>query len=421
MKKRNTYDIIIIGSGMAGLYTAYNIQKLSPNLSFLILEKYKKKWIGGRTSNDDFYGTQVVTGAGIGREDTNQLLIKLMKELHIPYTKSISVMDYSPTIDRPVDPDSVVRFLRKKYKSHPTFHSLTFKEFAEKMLGKELYLDFLVSTGYQDFEKADIRETLYNYGMDDNKGGWPILYIPWKKLVLKIAEKIGWNHFCFSQNVEEIKQKKEKNLDLFELYCENGNSFYCEKVIIATPINSIQKLIDPLVSSSLKQAYKQIHSQPFLRLYGKFDKKSAEIMEKKVPNYTIVQGPLQKIIPVDAKKGIYMISYSDNKNAILLHKYFSDSPEFRYYLANLICKAIGIQKNTLTLMGVKEYYWEIGTHFYEPLKGFASRKEFVEKIQHPMKNILVVGEAVSRYQGWVEGALESVEMVLNKKWLEPIL
>jgi hypothetical protein len=31
--------------------------------------------------------------------------------------------------------------------------------------------------------------------------------------------------------------------------------------------------------------------------------------------------------------------------------------------------------------------------------------------------MLVVGEAVSRYQGWTEGALMSVEAVLNKKWI----
>jgi len=36
------YDIIIIGSGISGLYTAYNIKKMSPETSFLILEKYNK-------------------------------------------------------------------------------------------------------------------------------------------------------------------------------------------------------------------------------------------------------------------------------------------------------------------------------------------------------------------------------------------
>jgi protoporphyrinogen oxidase len=53
------YDIVIIGSGIAGLYAAYNIEKMSPTTSFIILEKYKKKWIGGRTSNETFYGTQM--------------------------------------------------------------------------------------------------------------------------------------------------------------------------------------------------------------------------------------------------------------------------------------------------------------------------------------------------------------------------
>ena len=39
----NYYDIIIIGSGMAGLYSAYNIKKMSLDTSFLILEKHKKR------------------------------------------------------------------------------------------------------------------------------------------------------------------------------------------------------------------------------------------------------------------------------------------------------------------------------------------------------------------------------------------
>ena len=38
------YDIIIIGGGIAGLYSAYNIQKISPTKKILVLESYKKKW-----------------------------------------------------------------------------------------------------------------------------------------------------------------------------------------------------------------------------------------------------------------------------------------------------------------------------------------------------------------------------------------
>ena len=89
------YDIIIVGSGMSGLYSAYNIQKVDPKCSFLVLEKFHKQWIGGRTSNEIFYGTQIVTGAGIGRKDTNPLLIKLMKELGLTFREFYSIMNYS--------------------------------------------------------------------------------------------------------------------------------------------------------------------------------------------------------------------------------------------------------------------------------------------------------------------------------------
>jgi monoamine oxidase len=41
----------------------------------------------------------------------------------------------------------------------------------------------------------------------------------------------------------------------------------------------------------------------------------------------------------------------------------------------------------------------------------------MRKAQHPEKGILVVGEAVSRNQGWTEGALESVEAVMTKQWI----
>ena len=82
---QNQYDIIIIGSGIAGLYTAYHIKKRFPHISFLILEQHKKEWIGGRTNNDIFYSTQVVSGAGIGRKDTNPILIRLLKELDVPF------------------------------------------------------------------------------------------------------------------------------------------------------------------------------------------------------------------------------------------------------------------------------------------------------------------------------------------------
>ena len=92
------YDIIIIGSGISGLYSAYNIKKMYPQLSFLILEK--NLYVGGRMNNYDFNGKLVNTGAGIGREKKDKLLIKLLNELNIVYTIYKTNINYSDSVNK---------------------------------------------------------------------------------------------------------------------------------------------------------------------------------------------------------------------------------------------------------------------------------------------------------------------------------
>jgi thioredoxin reductase len=410
----NYYDIIIIGSGMAGLYSAYNIKKMSPDTSFLILEKYKKEWIGGRASNEMFYGTQVVTGAGVGRKEKDKLLIKLMNDIGVKYTQYDTIINYSQTFN-PVDVVRTIKKLKDEYNKHPELHHKTFKDFFIKIFGEKLYKTFIISTGYTDYENADLRETLYNYGMDDNKSGWTGLHIPWKNMVDKLYHIIGKNHFRFSNDVDEIKKIKEKPC-LFQIKTANGTLYTCNKVIVATTITGIQKLLPG--ANKKTSLYQQIHGQPFLRLYAKFNKESAEIMKKYVSGYTIVPGPLQKIIPMDPNKGVYMIAYSDNYYALLQKNYLKNTPENRDLYCNLLEESLGIPKGELKITAIKDYYWPIGTHYYEPLKGhFKTRNEFVYSAQHPEKGMLVVGEVVSRDQGWTEGALESVKTVLDEKWV----
>ena len=409
----NYYDIIIIGSGLAGLFSAYNIKNTSPDTSFLVLEKYKKEWIGGRSSNEMFQGTPVVTGAGVGRKDKDKLLIKLMDEIGVKYTQFESKINYANTFS-PVDIMQVMRKLKGEFMIHPELRNKTFKEFFLKVLGAKLYKLFIISSGYTDYENADLHDTLYNYGMEDNKGGWTGLYIPWKNMVDKLFHTIGKNHFKFSSDVVEIKKMKDKPC-LFQIKTEAGIVYNCNRVIVATTITGIQKLV-----CSQSSLYKQIHGQAFLRLYAKFNKESTEIMKRYVPSYTIVPGPLQKMIPMDPEKGIYMIAYSDNESASRQKKYLKNTHDNRNVYCDLIEEALGIMpKGQLKITAIKDYYWSDGTHYYEPLRGdFKTRKEFIHKAQHPENGMLVVGEVVSKNQGWVEGALDSVNLVLDKKWIK---
>lgn len=404
--KTNYYDIIIIGAGIAGLYSAYNIQQMSPKTSFMVLEKYKKQWIGGRLNNEEFYGTQVVTGAGIGRKEKDHLLVDLLDKMNIKYSEFDINMNY--IVKHPVSIAKIVKALKQEYKkqSEPV---TTFRHFAKAYLGDAKYKDFITSVGYTDYEDEDVYQTLYKYGMDDNSSGWTGLKIPWHQLIQKLVHTIGSNHVRASNNVESVVNVQD-NPCIFELETEKGVKYYCGKVIIATTITGIHKLLPQY------KIYNQIKPQPFLRLYAKFPKASALIMRQLVPTYTIVSGPLQKIIPISLDKGVYMIAYSDNKNALLLKDHLENNAKNRDFFCDLLEKTIGIPTNTLQITALLNFYWPVGTHYYLPLE-HTKRKEFINKAQHPMPNMLVVGEVVAENQGWTEGALDSVKKVLTKQFL----
>jgi monoamine oxidase len=83
---------------------------------------------------------------------------------------------------------------------------------------------------------------------------------------------------------------------------------------------------------------------------------------------------------------------------------------------------LGIYGGSLHIIALKSFYWPIGTHYYKPLNLalYKDRDEFIDIAQHPEKGILVVGEVVSKNQGWTEGALDSVKEVLTKKWVNTL-
>jgi len=411
----NHYDIIIVGAGLAGLYSAYNIKKISPKTKLLVLESNRRPYIGGRIGNHVFYNENIVIGAGVGRRDTDDLLIKLLKELKIKYKPFPVSMNYSKQIKNPVNIKEYLTKLRTIYKNYKNPPSITFKQFAVQHLGSKIYKDFVISSGYSDYEDEDVYEVLYHYQMEDNAPGWTGLEIPWNSLVHNLCNKIGHKNILASTKIDKI-DKIENSPCLFELTSigtqNKIRTYYSNKVIVATRISTVQNLLPQL------KIYKQIHGQPFLYIYAKFNSQSADIMSQLVSTYTIVPGPLQKMIPFS--KSVYMIAYADNKNAKILEVHKENTLDNRDFFAKKVEEALGIIPNTLKIIAIKDFYWPIGTHYYEPLdrEKYRNRPEFIREAQHPEPGMLVVGEDVSRRQGWTEGALESVANVLNKSWID---
>ena len=420
---------IIVGAGIAGLYAAYKLHQ--KNTPYLILEASNKANIGGRMGSPLFHGTRVAKGAGVGRKRKDHRLIRLLDELKVPYTEFRAEHHYADTIDPPCNVKETFLYIKDAYEEQheeanfltknneettgpkgrrgiagfpqvPGFPAnKTFREFAEPLLGKERYRHFTMCAGYTDYENEAVESTLYDYGFDDNYAKWTGLSIPWNILLDRLLDVVGRENIHANTKVTRIEQTDQNT---YVLSTEKGKVYPAGHVILATTITSLRKLL-PAVPE-----YRFIQSQPFLRVYGKFSSSSAKLLQETLQGLTVVPGPLHKIIPMDMDKGIYMIVYTDNKGATLLHKHKDDLT----YLSRQVERAIGLPRDSLTLLSTVDFYWEDGTHYYVPLphttgEGRSSRNAFIKKVQHPYPNITVVGEVVSRNQGWVEGALESVD------------
>jgi hypothetical protein len=392
------YDNIIIGSGIAGLFMAYNIKKNSKE-TYIILEKNDKKMVGGRVCVRKFHGIDVNGGAGIGRLKKDFLLMKLLDELNLSYKKINIDIQFSNNIKNHVDVMKTFNFLKKSFNNNNS--NLTFKEFALTILNKKEYKDFKIASGLTDYENEDVIQTLKYYGMDDNSNELQGVSIPWKDLINGLIEKIDLKNIKFNKMVNKIIKHEDK----YEIVL-NNNSFICNKVFIATDIDTIKKLLNK------ENIYKEIKGQKFLRIYAKFSGKSVEIMNEFVKKTTIVSTSLYKIIKINSS--IYMICYSDNKGATDTMKIINEDKD-NNNLTELLKKSLNMDENIkLKIDEILIFYWKNGTHYYKPLnkKIYNSRNEFVKKAQNPNKNMFVIGEVVSMKQGWCEGALESVNKIL---------
>ncbi len=372
--------IAIIGSGIAGLYLGYKLKSLG--IDFDIYEK--NSIIGGRVKVINFEDFDVNAGAGILTLGKDKNMIEFVKELKIKLVEYTQKVGYT---FEPIIVSKITKLLKHELKKDQSVrHHLTFSEFGKMVLGEDLYHQFTLTMGLTDYENADIMDSLYTYGFDEYVSGVKNYSIKWKTLLRKL-HTILKKHIHLSTNVKTIR-RLENNKFLVK------RNIY-DKVVIATNIDGIRKFLK-------KKIYRGISGQVFARLYVKLDRPIENI-----EGYLVTEKPFQKILTIDEKKCIYMISYADNKIAKRWKKV-----DIKATVQSGLKKIFGEEFRVLKY---KLVYWNIGTHYFKPLSPeFKNRAEFLKVAQNPSKNIYVVGEAVSTRQGNCEGAIQSVNKVLER-------
>lgn len=377
--------IVIIGAGIAGLYLGYLLKSLKKD--FIIIEKDKR--YGGRVYVDDFDGKKVVLGAGIGRFSKDKTLYNLCKKLKVPIKEYKVKISYSFKVKKPLL--TYVEEFKKKTREIDR-SNINFEEFLDDNDAN----DFILTSGYTDYIKADVIDTLYNYGFDDNISDWDAFSIDWDVLLDNLYNILK-SHIYLEEKVVKIE-------DFF--ITTTKRKLKSDKIVCSTPVNIARKLFPSI------NILKELNCQSFSRIYAKIIQGN-ELLKEKVENFTIVDSFLQKVIPIDKDKGIYMIGYNDNYSADLGLEYFTTLEEKK---VNSILEK-EIYKNFKVKVKVdfaKIAYWDYGTTYYLPLsRKYKDRNEWLSYATNPLKNIFFIGEGFSHNQGWVQGALDSVDFIID--------
>ena len=410
VRKMHHYDLCVVGAGVGGLYAAYEWRKVNPAQSVIILEAGEQA--GGRLAMARFGGTDILLGAGIGRKEKDFRLTKLIKELGMDTHVFERNVYYGPGVVPGVMKEDIQAL--EAAVGGDGGRSLSFGELARRTLGRQKADALMKSMGYTDMVRESAREVLLNYGLDDNYKGTADAHgisINWHDLTRALVKAIGPKRFMYQTPVVEIGDGATGAMAAlggdYKIVKTPFGNLAAKQVIVATTLPTLKKLF-PRV-----REYRMLESQPFLRVYAKFPMSMRSIMSSVVEGYTVVRPPLQKIIPMNPEKGVYMIAYSDNVHANRLEAYAREStPANCNFFARLVETALGLPKMALSISSIRAKFWDVGTHFVKPGGGAdtaGGADDFFERCRNPMPGVCVVGEAVSQHhRGWVEGALESV-------------
>ena len=380
-------DYIVVGGGIAGLYSNF---LLSKKMNGILLEK--ESYFGGRVLETNFHGTIIKLGAGIITED-NKKILKLVKKFKIPINPFTSTL--TTLLPKKFDMEDAVKKITKMYKINKiNTKKLNVMEFLLKYFGKEFTKDFIENCEYHDFLESDVYYFIKYYKLKDMIYKKDLIYgIKWSDLVNKLVGNNCHNNSMVSKII--------KDDNIFEVIVGSmEKSYLTKKIIMAVTLKPLDKLLRNIIDFSYSS---YVGSVPFIRIYTYHKKKY--IMKENVGGFNIVDSVLYKVIPYN--DNIIMTSYADNTDAIKLKKLLDMPKNKQIETVQKLLDKVDIISNDSMIDDILIYYWDEGTHYYKPF-GNNGMNKTLKMLRNPIKGIKVIGEMVSKRQGYVEGAIENV-------------
>ena len=200
--------------------------------------------------------------------------------------------------------------------------------------------------------------------------------------------------------------------NVHKIQCNDGTS-YVGKICISTlPKNAMEQMkifhpVAPLLN--------KIKCGALCRIYSKYeaDPKTGKMWFEDLPKST-TDNKLRIIIPIDVKKGVIMVSYTDNVYAEYWRKIYEKEgvgeveKKIRFWMEKTVGKPVPKPVET------RVFYWKCGVGYW----GIGANSSLISKrLTQPYasQELYICGESYSeKHQQWVEGSLETAQKVVDK-------
>jgi hypothetical protein len=429
-------QVVIIGAGIAGLYLSYRLLQMGYYVTLI----EKEKELGGRMYTKkvtiDKQTFFIEGGAGVLRDD-DDTTIGLLDELNIPinFWKGDTAVVYNDGTKSKIleyDYPEALSKLCQNSSNDKSFIDLLEKD---NSISNEEKIGIVIGTTYSELFDTNSRDVCVNndwseflFSGDDNEHefgkpkGWFELTNRLEEEILKMNGKIIRNTAIVKINAPEnnslISRENKQTLartskrnsgiekDYYSVETNRKEIYPYDILFITCPYHFFDKIKTPKSLQPWRNFMKQYHGEiNYLRVYSYFDEPF--IITKKIATNL----GLRRVIPINDR--LIMTVYTDGEDATYIDKLCKDENKLSEYIRNelqvLLERDIPkIQKNWC-------FFWYKGISYWKPSKYSVS--QLVETARNPVPNIFFCGDTYSEHPGWLDGALDSCNDILEEYFI----
>ncbi len=428
------YDTIVVGAGISGLYAARQLLRDKPNQTLAIAERYKG--LGGRTySYSPPDEPDIRWEMGAGRIHTSHtMVLGLLKEygLHWIPISSEQWFQASPGADPIENPfDSVgipiyIDPLRALAPSVLATHTL--EELMNKVYGEMTTRTLLHMYPYRaevNTLRADLALEAFGPGGEmSSNDGYGIVKEGFSALVKCLEDEVVQRGGVVLRrhrllDLKHVEGSGSHATDLTFAFGRKEDDVHgtirlraAKRVVLALHKDAVAEL----PAFRRWPILRYLSTKPLLRIYAIFPVEHGVSWFTDVPKIVFPSRP-RYFIPIDASKGVCMVSYTDADDTTNYMSIFNRGGDRALTLAVMKDLRKWFPSGSIPdPIFFRSHPWETGCTYWTPgsyspdVASFLSIHPFPEQLP----GVWMCGESWCLKQAWVEGALTQTKTMLKR-------